>query len=461
MTGKLLWDPDLDIDALIDDIESKYYQKAWKAMKPYHDLRRNLWATAPNCMGYPTGDQRRPMLLNPPGSREKLLAYLDEAEKLAAGDKNVLKRIALDRHYLTEYWIKPNDAVRDQFGKSFRAPQAHGTVMIDGDPSDPAWLGAYYTDAFREAFSDSKSPLPAELKTTVGILSDERNLYFLITAMEPEPGKMKNVMTKRDDPVWKEDSVEIFLYPPTAANSYYQIALSPKGTVFDAICPGGNPGFNTEIKAAAKILADRYVIEVQIPVTHLGDFRRGRIWRVMFARNRTLTGKHYSIDGAAYHDTIAYRSLEIGSPYLKNGSFSDLDKDGKPKFWRFMRNAAVIRQGNTNVLELKNGGSCYQLLTDPALNQSPKARKIKVTFQVTGSGWLDVAFQRYSDRIDSRTGKSKRSFLPTAHLPRIFLKEKTQIHTAEYTIRPNEWAGLMFAASDSRISDVAITLEKE
>ncbi len=459
VTGKLLWDPELNVDELLEDVESKYYRQAWPAMKKYHALRRNLWAAAPNCMGYPTGDQRRPMLLNAPGSREKLLAYLAEAQKLAAGDKTVLKRIELDRHYLTEYWIKPNDAVRAQFGKSFSAPRTSGKITIDGDGSDPAWLGAYYTDSFAEAFTEKPARIPDELKTTVGILSDDRNLYFLITAMEPEPDKMKILQTRKDSPVWSDDSMEIFIYPPTAANSYYQIAVNPKGTVFDAVCPGGNGKFNLDVEAAAKIHADRYVIEMKVPVERLGEFRRGNIWRVMFARNRRLTGKHYSINGTAYHNTVAYQPMEIGSPYLRNGSFSDLDKDGKPKFWGGLNNASVVRSGSANQLQLKNG-SCYQLLTDPALWQSAKPRKIKVAFRAYGTGWLDVTFLRYSDQPDPQTGKHKRSFLPSYKAKRFFLSGQPQIYTVEYTIAAEEWAGLMFAASDALLADVSVLLDK-
>ena len=77
-------------------------------MKKYHDLRRKLWNNSSYCFGYPTGDQRREALLSAPGAKEKLLALLDEAERLAADDDILKKRLQDDREWLQRYWIKPN-----------------------------------------------------------------------------------------------------------------------------------------------------------------------------------------------------------------------------------------------------------------------------------------------------------------------------------------------------------------
>jgi hypothetical protein len=79
--GHALWDCHMDLDAFTRDRESKYYGAAYPAMKKYQDYRRELWAANNNHMGYPFGDARTPTVLLVEGSKEKLLAWLDEAEK--------------------------------------------------------------------------------------------------------------------------------------------------------------------------------------------------------------------------------------------------------------------------------------------------------------------------------------------------------------------------------------------
>ena len=228
ITGKLLWDPSLDENKLLDEAESLYYGKAYPPMKKYHALRRKLWKNTSICLGYPFGDPRRPNLLNQPAAQEELLKLLAEADKLARGNKILQYRLANDRRWLRDYWIKPNEKLKTTFGKGLRAPEAKSKIVIDGKGNDPAWRDAYYlTTGLKQASASEKKDLPPELKTTLGILSDKENLYFLITAMEPSPEKMK-MTGKPDVDVWGDDAIEIFLYPPTAANVYYQLVINPK-----------------------------------------------------------------------------------------------------------------------------------------------------------------------------------------------------------------------------------------
>ena len=462
VTGKLLWNPDLNVDELLTDAESKYYGAAYPAMKKYHDLRRKLWENGSNDMGYPTGDQRSAALLNTPGSKEALLGYLAEAEKLAQNDKTLLYRIGLDKKWLEQYWIKPNEELKSKFGNAFRAPKTNAPIIIDGDGKDPAWAGAFYTDAFKETFTDAHADIPASLKTTVGILSDDKNLYFLITAMEPQPGKLK-AAAEKDGPVWGEDGMEIFLYPPTAANTYYQIAVNSKGTVFDAICPGNNAKFDLGAEVKTKILADRYVIELKVPADKIGPFERGALWRIHFARNRKIKddgfAASYSIDGTGYHDTVAYRALEIGSPYLRNGSFDDI-KDGKAQFWNTDKNVEFVKNGNGFALHCKNGGSAYQLLTDPALWQSKSPRKISVSLKASGAKTLNLYFLHYTDTPDSKAKHGyTRKLLPTVKVAEFQLEKEPKIFTAEYTIAPDEWAGLLLQSYfEFTVDDVSVKL---
>ena len=472
VTGKLLWDPSLDEQKLLDEVESLYYGKAYPAMKKYHALRRKLWSNTSQCMGYPRGDGRRPHLLNTPGSAEELNKLLDEAEKLAAGDKLLLNRISNDRRWLKDYWIAANKKMKEQSSKTMRAPTATSRIVIDGDGKDRAWTGAYYlTSGLKQPLTEAKKDLPDALKTTLGILSDNDNLYFLITAMEPTPGKMK-MKGKQDVDVWDDDSIELFLYPPTAANTYYHLVINPKGAVYDAL--GRKPGkdFSIPVEVKTKILKDRYVIETRVPLAKLKKPERGEIWKISFARNRKIDDAltpakisfsgNFTLDGSPYHDTASFRSLEIGTPHLRNGSFELLDKNGKPKFWSFGKKSKIVKSGSGNAVKVKD--RIFQLLAHPGdeLSQKPFERKIAYSFTASGKGKLSVLFYRYTDTPDV---KAKHGYRRTHHTPpgvggSYDLTEKPQIFSGKYTIKANEWVGFAIHAADAVVDDVSLRLMK-
>ena len=103
-------------------------------------------------------------------------------------------------------------------------------------------------------------------------------------------------------------------------------------------------------------------------------------------------------------------------------------------------------------------------MTHPELNQQPFARKIKVTFQASGRGSVNVYAVRYND---TRDGKAKygyrRKFLSTQLFYQAALQENRKVYSCEYTINPDEWIALRFIVSGSKASclcldDVAVSM---
>ena len=469
--GHLSWDITLDENKLLAEAESKYYGVAYPAMRKYQELRRRLWYANRNCLGYSTGDQRTPTLLNTAGAKEELLGYLDEAEKLAGDDRIAAGRVALDRRWLETYWIKPNDKLRAMAGKTIRAGAATSPIVLDGDGSDPAWIGAHYSDDFTKGvnFSNRKAEtIPPELATSVGVCQDGESLWFLITAKEPNPKAMK-LRGFKDGPVWGDDSVELFLYPPAMDNRYYHIAVNPKGEVYDAQCPGNETAWDLGIEAKGRILADRYVIEMKVPVKRMHPLVNGETWRVNFARNRTVRdsitpkGCNWSLGGAGYHDTLAYRSMTIGGESLiRNGAFDQTDDKGVLRNWSFAySHGKVVDEAGNKVAEL-NGDTLYQYLTGK-LAQPKEPLKIKYSFRAKGTGKLKTFFYSFTDTPNARAKHGyDRKFNPNHPGGEFELSPDWKSHSAEFTIPSNETCGLAFAAgkggADIRIDDVAVTV---
>lgn len=456
VASKMLWNPDADVNAILTDIESKYYGKAYPAMKKYHDLRRKLWENTPICTGYPAGDPRRPNLLNAPGAKDSLLKYLAEAETLAGDDRKLQLRIAKDRDYLTRFWIAPNDEMKKERGNSLCATSAEKPVVLDGNDNEADWIRAGNSDNFLTP--DDKKELDAKLKTSVAVISDDENLYFLINAGEPSPEKM-SANGEKDGKVWADDGIELFIMSLNPAGNYYHIAVNTKDQIYDAMCPGENTSLEIGIESKTRILKDRYIMEIKVPVRrHAGsEFNRGSIWKIMVGRNRTvndgLPRGAFSLDGRAYHDTSKYRCLEIGSPYLKNGSFESLKK-GMPEGWGGS-NFELVKGDAGNTVLLKGSSSKQAVLVnyidDRTLYQPEKALKILVRFKASGKGKLSGMFYRYS------TTDGKRNYLPTEGFGRFDVTQEPCVYTAEYTIRAKENVALAFHTNgEICIADVSI-----
>jgi hypothetical protein len=77
----------------------------------------------------------------------------------------------------------------------------------------------------------SESGAAPRLATAVAAYHDGRTLYALFRGADEE---VVASMQERDDPLYEEDVVEIFL-APAEPQRYFEIEISPIGTIFDAI----------------------------------------------------------------------------------------------------------------------------------------------------------------------------------------------------------------------------------
>ena len=462
VTGHLLWDPDLDETALLADAEAKYYGAAYPAMAKYQALRRKLWSETTGCMGYPTGDQRRPMLLERAGAKDELLGRLDEAERLAAGDAVRLSRIARDRKWLTEYWIGANEEMKAKRGLVFHVPKAGSAPVVDGDGGDAAWSAALFTDAFRLAYAKEPQTMPPDLTTSVGMLYDDANLHFLIDAKEPHPESIRN-----GESVWDGDGVEIFLFPPNIENKCYHLAVNPAGKVWGGTSPGGKAEGAFGATAAAKVLKDRYVIELTVPAERIFPIRSGETWRVQFGRNRTFgcrdgEAKHYSIDGSPFTDTMSFRSLSFGRPYLRNGTFDDLGQDGKPKGWEFPNGWSGTEKGPTGVsLPLVPPQLVQQTMWHGSLGQKPVPHRCRYAFTASGKGTVAVSFARYRDtpNVKAKYGYDRANLSPAGVGGTFAVDGPAKTFSGEYEIPADEWDSIRIAVREGKITLDSVTVE--
>ncbi len=71
---------------------------------------------------------------------------------------------------------------------------------------------------------------PAKYATRFRALWDDEGLWLRFDATDPDPW---STMTRRDDHLWEEEVVEIFLDPGREGRDYYELEISPANVVCD------------------------------------------------------------------------------------------------------------------------------------------------------------------------------------------------------------------------------------
>jgi len=439
-------------------------------MKKYHALRRRLWEGASPCLGYPRGDPRTATVLNVTGAKDELLRLLDEAEQLVGVMSSssreefdhhsptrtptrtqiIRTRIAKDRRWLNVFWIEPNEKLREKADKALCAPIAASAPVIDGKGDDLCWSGAHWTSDFVETRGSEHKAPPAALVTSAAILSDADNLYFYFTCKEPTPAKL---VTKCGDggAVYNDDSIESALYPPADANTQFQVCLNAVGKVTCYEQPMGRKRTDLGVEAATHVGADFRSAEVMVPVKKMLALRRGDLWPVM-GRNRmvfdelTPVRTGWSIDAGKVNNPSGYRPMEIGKPYMTNGSFENLDKKGVTVGWLPHGGAAcaVVKTDGGNVIRLTDGAGIHQCHLGE-IGQKKAPQKVSYAFKAKGKGKLSVAFFRYHTERDLKSKTQERREQRGSEAGAVFtLSEETKTFTGEYTIRADEWVAIFF-----------------
>ncbi len=107
--------------------------------------------------------------------------------------------------------------------------QEGDAITIDGNLNERSWLHAESTGDFVQV---SSATAPAQ-KTRAKMLWTDSLLYV---GVECEDVNITSSMTHRDDPLWKEEVVELFIAGGSLDDtfeSYAEIEISPRNVIFD------------------------------------------------------------------------------------------------------------------------------------------------------------------------------------------------------------------------------------
>jgi len=334
MMAYFLWDVDADYAAVYEDMGSKFYGVAWPVMKQYRAKLATAWEETPGDMIYGTPNIALGKCLERPGLETDLLKLLNDAEKTAAGDEALLKKIRREREYFALSWQKMHKEYVAQSKLEVGASRCVEKITIDGKLDEKEWGKAEFISGFIALEKGDK----ADPQTFVRILYDKDNIYFGVESLEPELSRMKVVCVKKDGRVWEDNDIEIFLAAPAGAVKYLHLVVNSAGVVYDSMTTGTgftDVGFDSRAEVKTATLPDRWVLEARIPTSALGSSTKdGEVWKVNVARCRVLTDgalRGSSLCGV-FHGVEFFRSIAFGGKGLiQNGDFEDVQK---PSTWK-------------------------------------------------------------------------------------------------------------------------------
>ncbi len=140
-------------------------------------------------------------------------------------------------------------------------------------------------------------------KTVAYMAYDRDNLYFAFRCLDPEPGKIKAAMARRDD-VIKDDFVCINLDTFNDQQSLYAFYVNPFGIQADSRFASGKEDFSVDLvwDSAGRIDADGYTVELRIPLKSI-RYTHGDVVRMAVFFERTISrrqehGAYPALDAA-------------------------------------------------------------------------------------------------------------------------------------------------------------------
>jgi hypothetical protein len=218
--------------------------------------------------------------------------------------------------------------------------KADKPIKLDGKLDEAAWQSANSTGAFVNTLTGAAITPKTEAK----LLWDKDNLYF---AFQNEDADVWTTLGKRDDKLWQQEAVEIFIDADKNGKSYVEIQVAPNGNIFDTYLPeyrkyedAADPKrkpYDWNSKTKAKVVVDgtfgkrddqdkSWVAEIAIPLSDVNGLdtagaklppQQGDVWRVNMFRLDSPEGK-------------AQIAMGWSAPMV--GDFHALDKFGEIVF---------------------------------------------------------------------------------------------------------------------------------
>ena len=279
---KLLWDPNLDMKALLDEYYRLYFGPAEKEMLAFFEYAEKIWCR----------NESRTVTETSGFLKEK---EIPEFFRLLAAAKAKTETGSVYRRRI-EYLEKGYAPLKKLFsslkrsGPLFRINSYKAKTEPDCDLSTYRWW---------QPMPDNQTAAPIRKNRTEAsfTLSEDRKfLQIAVRCYESRMDKLAAACRKNDDKgIFSDDLVEIYIDTPE--RNYFKVCVNPNGVIWDECTDVTiitrdtlpilwNPG----TRAAVRKYADRWEVEVVIPTADFGKLgpTRQYPWGLNICRTRVV-----------------------------------------------------------------------------------------------------------------------------------------------------------------------------
>ncbi len=138
-------------------------------------------------------------------------------------------------------------------------------IVIDGAMKEKTWSSIPSLEGFTVLATGGEPKQPFEAKVSY----DNRGIYVLARAAADKPEQIVTQAKNHDDPVHRDESIEIFIDPKNNGRDYFQFAVNTKGVMLDrsnAMGLAWNPNWEVAVESHSSY----YTVEAFIPYQALG-----------------------------------------------------------------------------------------------------------------------------------------------------------------------------------------------
>ncbi len=194
---------------------------------------------------------------------------------------------------------------------SVTSPRLDGKIQLDGRFDEPEWKKAATCPAFRGA----DGPMPAAHQTQVRVFQAKDGLWFAIHCLQPNTPVVR--VTDRNGPIYKDDSIEVFLAPNSTTKRYVRLVLNAANVQMDEwkdMPKGATPWRSASVPAL-----DGWRCEIHVPFASLGlqDAPSGALG---LSLRRNDQAKHQSSGWTGITPNAAPSEQDFGRLVLSNAA---------------------------------------------------------------------------------------------------------------------------------------------
>ena len=258
------FDPDLDMDELLDDFCRRVYGDGAKEMRAYHDLMATTWGSMKSHITYFSNPARSVAeKFITPDVEKAARSHLTAAAEAVKGDKRAFSEVRLDAECFAN-WVKL--AAEARAGGTL-----HDLKLIRDDDAFNvvAWLTAR-----------TKKGTKAQ-KTRFKVYRAPKGLRILAECAEKDRAFDRGSEVN-DRHNWSSASIEFFI--DTGDGVCRQLAITPAGGVWDAA--NGDLKWNSAATVRPSFDDERWTLDITLPYEAFGGVpKAGDKWKMMIIRN--------------------------------------------------------------------------------------------------------------------------------------------------------------------------------